>query len=112
MLQMVESATCNYKYFELKTLTLCGKKHSEGVFMMRKISKYLFFWALGGALYYTFEILFRGFSHWSMYVLGGICFVFLYSGREHGMAGTCLETDASLYRICNGRGIHYRNHRK
>ena len=25
------------------------------------------------------------------------------------MAGTCLETDASLYRICNGRGIHYRN---
>ena len=53
MLQIVESATCNYKYFELKTLTLCGKKHSEGVFMMRKISKYLFFWALGGALYYT-----------------------------------------------------------
>lgn len=82
MLQMVESATCNYKYFELKTLTLCGKKHSEGVFMMRKISKYLFFGALGGALYYTFEILFRGFSHWSMYVLGGICFVFFYIQGE------------------------------
>ena len=82
MLQMVESATCNYKYFELKTLTLCGKKHSEGVFMMRKISKYLFFWALGGALYYTFEILFRGFSHWSMYVLGGICFMFFYIQGE------------------------------
>lgn len=46
--------------------------------MMQKFSKYLFFWALGGALYYTFEILFRGFSHWSMYVLGGICFVFFY----------------------------------
>ena len=29
---MVESATSNFKYFELKTLTLCGKKHSEGVF--------------------------------------------------------------------------------
>ncbi len=103
MLQMVESATCNYKYFELKTLTLCGKKHSEGVFMMRKISKYLFFWALGGALYYTFEILFRGFSHWSMYVLGGICFLFFYiQGESIAMAGTCLKTDASLYRICNG----------
>ena len=50
--------------------------------MMRKISKYLFFWALGGALYYTFEILFRGFSHWSMYVLGGICFVFFYIQGE------------------------------
>ena len=88
MLQMVESATCNYKYFELKTLTLCGKKHSEGVFMMRKISKYLFFWALGGALYYTFEILFRGFSHWSMYVLGGICVVFF---RERAWDGRNLS---------------------
>ena len=112
MLQMVESATCNYKYFELKTLTLCGKKHSEGVFMMRKISKYLFFWALGGALYYTFEILFRGFSLVYVCAWWYLFCVFLYSGREHGMAGTCLETDASLYRICNGRGIHYRNHRK
>lgn len=90
MLQMVESATCNYKYFELKTLTLCGKKHSEGVFMMRKISKYLFFWALGGALYYTFEILFRGFSHWSMYVLGGLCFVF-FIFRERAWDGRNLS---------------------
>ncbi len=43
---------------------------------MRRISKYIFFWALGGCIYYGFENLFRGFSHWSMFVLGGICFVF------------------------------------
>lgn len=34
-------------------------------------------WALGGTLYYTFELFFRGFSHWTMFILGGICFVFL-----------------------------------
>lgn len=46
--------------------------------MMKKIGEYLFFWAAGGALYYSFEVLFRGFSHWSMFVLGGICFVFFF----------------------------------
>ncbi|WP_461810145.1 putative ABC transporter permease [Faecalimonas sp.] len=43
---------------------------------MKKISEYLFMWALGGTLYYTFEVFFRGFSHWTMFVLGGICVVF------------------------------------
>lgn len=43
---------------------------------MKKLSECLFLWALGGAVYYSFEILFRGFSHWSMFVLGGICLVF------------------------------------
>jgi len=43
---------------------------------MKRLSEYLFLWAAGGSLYYGFEILFRGFSHWSMFVLGGICLVF------------------------------------
>ncbi len=46
--------------------------------MMKKFGEYLFFWATGGALYYSFEVLFRGFSHWSMFVLGGVCFVFFF----------------------------------
>mgnify|MGYP003371612780 CR=1 FL=1 len=46
--------------------------------MCKKISKYLFFGCLGGSIYYGLEILFRGFSHWSMFVLGGICFLFFY----------------------------------
>ena len=44
----------------------------------KKISEYLFLWTAGGAIYYLFEILFRGFSHWSMFGLGGICFLFTY----------------------------------
>ena len=43
---------------------------------MKRLSEYLFIWALGGTLYYTFEMFFRGFSHWTMFVLGGICAVF------------------------------------
>ena len=43
---------------------------------MRRVSEYLFLWAVGGCLYYSFELLFRGFSHWSLFVLGGVCFVF------------------------------------
>lgn len=43
---------------------------------MKRLSEYLFLWALGGCIYYSFEMLFRGFSHWSMFILGGICFVF------------------------------------
>ena len=35
----------------------------------------LFF--IGGALYYLIEILWRGYSHWTMFILGGICFVIM-----------------------------------
>lgn len=43
---------------------------------MKKLSEYLFLWALGGSFYYGFEVFFRGCSHWSMFVLGGLCLVF------------------------------------
>lgn len=43
---------------------------------MKKLSEYTFLWALGGTIYYTFEILFRGYSHWSMFLLGGVCMMF------------------------------------
>ena len=45
-------------------------------FFMRKISEYAFLWGLGGCLYYSFELIFRGFSHWTMFLLGGISLLF------------------------------------
>lgn len=48
----------------------------EDVFSMKRISEYLFLWTLGGCIYYGIEMAFRGFSHWSMFVLGGFCLVF------------------------------------
>ena len=47
---------------------------------MRAIIKYSFeyllFFMLGGCAYYYIEVLSRGFSHWSMFILGGLCFIF------------------------------------
>ena len=45
---------------------------------MKKLSEILFLWAVGGCLYYGFEMIFRGFSHWSMFLLGGICLLFFW----------------------------------
>lgn len=39
------------------------------------LSKYLVLFAVGGGGYYSIELLFRGYSHWSMFVLGGICLI-------------------------------------
>lgn len=44
---------------------------------LKLILKYLIFFILGGAIYYTLEILFRGYSHPSMFVLGGICYILI-----------------------------------
>lgn len=36
-----------------------------------------FLFVVGGRLYTWIEILWRGFSHWTMFILGGACFVVL-----------------------------------
>lgn len=43
---------------------------------MKRLSEYLFLFVTGGTAYYGFEIVFRGFSHWTMFLLGGICLIF------------------------------------
>ena len=50
--------------------------------LWKRVAEYFFLWILGGAFYYAFEMIFRGFSHWTMFVLGGICMVFFaFQGR-------------------------------
>lgn len=44
--------------------------------------KYLSLFGIGGLLYILIEIFWRGRSHWTMFILGGICFVFLGSINE------------------------------
>lgn len=47
---------------------------------MKKIIKfiyeYLLIFMIGGCAYYYTEVAVRGWSHWSMFVLGGMCFLF------------------------------------
>lgn len=39
--------------------------------------KYVFLGVIGGIIYYILENIWRGYSHWTMFILGGICFVAL-----------------------------------
>ena len=39
------------------------------------ILKFLILFVFGGAVYFLIEILWRGYSHWTMFLLGGLCFV-------------------------------------
>lgn len=43
--------------------------------------KYLILFLLGGYAYYGIEILWRGYSHYSMIICGGICFI--YAGLQN-----------------------------
>lgn len=45
--------------------------------MIRIVRKYLVLMATGGLLYVALELVWRGRSHWTMFLLGGICFVAL-----------------------------------
>lgn len=42
---------------------------------MRTLYKYLFLLWFGGSTYVTLEVFFRGYSHWTMFLLSGIIFI-------------------------------------
>lgn len=44
---------------------------------MKQLIKSMFLFAVGGFLYYLIEILWRGYSHISMFILGAICFLLI-----------------------------------
>lgn len=44
---------------------------------MNQNIKYLFLFTSGGMLYNIIEITFRGWTHWTMFILGGLCFILL-----------------------------------
>lgn len=41
------------------------------------MSKHFILFGLGGIAYLIIELLWRGWSHWSMFILGGLCFVLI-----------------------------------
>lgn len=42
---------------------------------MKSFIKGMILWLIGGIIYYAMEMAFRGRSHWTMIVVGGICFL-------------------------------------
>lgn len=44
---------------------------------MKYVIKYIILLLIGGMAYYCIELLARGFSHWTMFLVGGICFILI-----------------------------------
>ena len=42
---------------------------------MKKLYKYVALLLVGGGLYVLLELIWRGRSHWTMFLLGGLCFI-------------------------------------
>ncbi len=42
---------------------------------MKQLCKLIFLFVVGGILYAVIEILWRGYTHWTMAILGGMCFL-------------------------------------
>ena len=40
--------------------------------------EYVFIYFLGASIYCSLEILYRGWTHWSMFIVGGGCFLLMY----------------------------------
>lgn len=50
---------------------------------MNRLAKILICWFTGGLVYFYMEIVFRGFSHYSMFICGGVCFVLVGMVSEY-----------------------------
>lgn len=57
---------------------------------LKLIAKYLFLGFVGGIAYMALEVVWRGYSHWTMGILGGICFICL------GLINEILSWDTPL----------------
>lgn len=74
------------------------------------LNKYLLLFNAGGLLYIGLELAWRGWSHWTMFVLGGICFVCLGLINEilpwemplwqQVLAGVCIVTALEFLTGC------------
>ena len=48
------------------------------VMILKKIKEYSFIYCLGAVLYSGIEIAFRGFTHWTMALTGGLAYLLIY----------------------------------
>ena len=63
---------------------------TETVTKVKQIVKYIFLGVIGGGIYYNLELIWREYSHWTMFLLGGICFIAL------GLINELLSWDTPL----------------
>lgn len=56
--------------------------------------KHLILFVIGGASYVGIELAFRGYSHWSMFIVGGLCFLMV------GAVNEVLDWDTPFWLQC------------
>ena len=66
-----------------------------GVIFMESMKRYGTFFLIGGAGYGLIEMTWRGHTHWSMIIAGGICFV-IFSEIDARMRGLSLIFKAAI----------------
>lgn len=66
---------CLGAYFSFREIQAEHKKHNHHVSVQAQIRKALILLNVGGFVYVLIELLYRGYSHWTMYLVGGLCFV-------------------------------------
>lgn len=59
---------------------------------MSRIIKPFILMGIGGLIYSIIEILYRGYTHWTMVIVGGLAFYLI------GCINECIEWDMPLYR--------------
>ena len=63
---------------------------------IKLLFKYLFLLCTGGSIYYLTEILYRGYSHYTMFLIGGICFIIIGLLNEGMSWDLCIEKQVLL----------------
>lgn len=77
------------------------------------IFKYLFLFLIGGFSYFYLEILYRGFSHFSMIICGGLAFIFCgLINQPYAFPNITSNPDDFIHVYHNRSGICYRIYRK
>ena len=66
---------------------------------MKRIRENTFLFIIGGGLYSLLEVLYRGFTHWTMTITGGACLILMYR------ADMKLETSRLWKKCLIGSGI-------
>ena len=79
---------------------------------MNPAQAYTIMFFTGGFLYCALEILMRGYSHISMLLAGGICFVLVGAAKSTGWTGITGGADAFVQSYDHGGGICCRHDRE
>lgn len=59
---------------------------------MKQIIKEPILFCVGGIAYNVIEVLYRGYTHWTMFVVGGLCFIFI------GLINETLSWETALWK--------------